>query len=1017
MDNWFDNIVENHYNANFGFKWKEFLVFNLNFDNDSVTADVSDGDEFFHVTINFRQFTVHEKDTLIGIAGKDDVRLDLIKGIVPDVLFDSNVNVFPSSAIDFIADCTCWDMGFLCNHEMAVLNRLNEIFKYNPFLIFSLRGLDLTNIDSFPPKKFEEIFNNSYDADLSFLLDAYLKDYIKNITLDLKDLIDNYDFKDKTDLKLPLDLNSYYQITNNSFKNSGDFVSAVKSSDNPVLDYAFDLIKNRQIIPEMFRLDDNHVYTRWIPEIPPNMDTDDLVKVNGKCISKTDQIIVFVSLIIDDLISVMLHEQREDYFQRDVFRLLVNSSLIDSDRKKSLVSDISRNLSVFNIKYDYIINVSNVDGEFVLEFETDKDSDKMRYTCHVRKLFNYFKLYWTLSEPLRLNNKQFMKYLNNVEPLLKNLNVRVNKSFDIYDTTFKIKLTLDNDEYLTANNLSSSSWMVDLGNCLVTTEEFQKLSIDDSGIIKINDDFYIADSVKFKSLQSDILFLPTNFESYELLQIALLGRYRNLKFDVGSQFRQLLEFSGFIEQPKSLNGQLRPYQITGYSWLIQNIKSGFGSILADDMGLGKTIQVLATILHLKENELMDKQVLIVAPTTLITNWTNEIEKFTDLTYSIYHGDEREFDPDADLILTSYGMVRADEGKFKNRNWFLCVIDEAQNIKNPNSKQTKAIKKIKADNRIALTGTPIENHLVDYWSIFDFTNKGYLNTLSQFKRDYNNPIVKKHDSRALANLKTITQPFILRRLKTDKNIIDDLPEKIVNDIYCDLTLKQSKLYGNLVETGLSELKGETGIKRKGNILKLITFLKQICNHPVQYLKKGNADVRDSAKLELLGELIANIMDAGEKVIIFTQYVEMGRIIEEVLLKMFNREVLFLHGALDRKTRENIINNFQNDKSYPILVATLKTGGVGLNLTGAQNVIHYDLWWNPAVENQATDRAYRIGQDKDVMVYRFITKGTLEEKIDLILKDKVNLADKTISGSETFITELTDDELKEMLELRL
>ena len=1013
MEKWFDNIIKNYYNENLGFEWQEYAVFDLSFNDDAVTATVSDKKDFYYVTLKFRQFSVHEKDKLKSIAGESEVKRDLIRGIVPDVLFNCGVNIFPSSSIDFIVDCNCWNIGLLCNEAVAVLNRLNYIFKNDPFLIFSLKGLDLSNIDMFPVKGFNDIFNNSYNGNLEFLLDDFLNDPIRILIDDLNILIEEYDFKAKSDnIQLPLNLNSNYQIIDNSFKKDGDFVSFLKSSKNPILDFTFDLIKNHEIVPEIFTIDDERIYTRWIPSGNIDVDiSDELVRINGDNISKSDEIIVFVSLIVDDLLSLLF--KNGDYDDA-VFKLLYKSSIIDCERKKSLVSAISRNLSIFTVKYDYQINISDMGDEFVLDFKADDDLDKLRYTYHIRKLFNHFKFYWTLSEPLILNSRQFMKYLKKIEVHLKDLNVNVKRSFELYDTSFKIQLTLNDVGFLTLSNISSSNWMIDLGNCLMSTDEFQKLDIDDSGIVKINNAFYIVDPVKFKSLKSDIMFLPTNFESYELLQIALLGRYCNLKFDVGNQFRQLLDFQGKLPQPGGLKGTLRPYQIVGYSWLVQNIKSGFGSILADDMGLGKTVQVLSAILHLKEYGLLDRQVLIIAPTTLITNWISEIDKFTDLTYSVYHGGEREFDDDADLILTSYGMVRSDEAKFKKKSWFLCVIDEAQNIKNPNTKQTRAIKNIKADNRIALTGTPIENRLLDYWSIFDFTNTGYLKSRTEFKREY---VGKNLNTRALDNLKIITKPFILRRLKTDKNIIDDLPEKIVNDVYCDLTDKQLKLYGELVGNGLNSLEEDNSIKRKGQILKLITHLKQICNHPAQYLKKGSVNVADSSKLELLIDIMANILDAEEKVIVFTQYVEMGNIITEVCLKKFNREVLFLHGSLKREEREKIINNFQKSKSYPILIATLKTGGVGLNLTRAQNVIHYDLWWNPAVENQATDRAYRIGQDKDVMVYRFITKGTLEEKIDLILKNKLELADRTINSNETFITELSNDELKEILELRL
>ena len=1019
MDNWFDNIVKNNYNSALGFRWRRYGVFDLEFEDDRVTATVSDGEEFYHVGITFRQFSVPEKDRLKSVAERPEVKLDLLSGTVPDELFNSGVNVFPSSAIDLIVDCDCWSTGMLCNEAFAVLNRLNTIFEYNPFLIFSLRGFDLKNIDLFPVKDFADIFNATYNTSLFFLLDDYLYDCIVQLWDDLNYLIDDYHFKEKSEkLKLPLDIDLNYQITNNKFKNKGDFTSLLKSSENPLLDCAFDLIRNHEIVPEIFRIGDGMVYTRWIPSVPVSLDvSQNLVTVNGKAISKADEIRVFISLILEDLIGLVIEREDDDYFEMDLFQLLFKSTCLDSQRKKSLASDISRNLSIFNMKYEYQITISDTDEGFRFDFSADENPDCLRYAVHIRKLFNYYKLYWTLNEPLTLDSKHYMKYLKKVEGCLDDLNVTVSRSFELYEARFRIKLTLDDSDFLTLDNISSSDWMIDLGNRLISTEEFQKLQADDSGIVKIRGDYYRIDPVKFSSLKSDIMFLPRNFESYELLQIALLGRYRNLKFDVGDQFKNLLDFNAKLTPPKGLKGELRPYQVTGYSWLVQNVRSGFGSILADDMGLGKTVQVLAAIMHMKETGMMDNQALIVVPTTLIANWQAEIEKFTDLTYSVYHGDVRSVNTKSDVILTSYGMIRRDASKFKRRQWFLCVLDEAQNIKNPKTKQTKAVKSLKATNRIALTGTPIENRLLDYWSIFDFTNPGYLNNISRFRKDYVLPVTKNPKSRVLDDLKIITKPFIMRRLKTDRDIIDDLPDKNVNDIYCTLTPGQSKLYDELVATGLTEIKGEDGIKRKGNILKLITSLKQVCNHPVQYLKKGEVKSEDSSKLELLAEIIENILEVDEKAIIFTQYLEMGKIIEEVLLKKFNREVLFLHGSLNRQAREKIIDNFQNDKSYPILIATLKTGGVGLNLTGASNVIHYDLWWNPAVENQATDRAYRIGQKKDVMVYRFITKGTLEEKIDLILKDKLELFDRTIAKSETFITELSDEELKEMLELRL
>lgn len=486
------------------------------------------------------------------------------------------------------------------------------------------------------------------------------------------------------------------------------------------------------------------------------------------------------------------------------------------------------------------------------------------------------------------------------------------------------------------------------------------------------------------------------------------------------KFKKLIDNSKAYEVPKSLTGELRPYQKIGYSWLVQNVKYNFGCILADDMGLGKTLQILSAILHFKEvNSLENKSSLIIVPPTLLSNWENEIKKFTpELTYYIYHGTNRTFPlEEYDLILTSYGVIRLDLDIFQDKTWFICVIDEAQNIKNPNTQQTKAIKSIKAENKVALTGTPIENKLTDYWSIFDFVNKGYLSSLDNFKANYVMRIERLEETKTLEKFKTITKPFVLRRLKTDDNIKEELPDKIINDIYCSLTKKQIRLYNAIMEGIFEDLEGKTDIERRGIILNIITGLKQVCNHPSQFLKSDNPKINESGKMELLITILENILDVDEKVIIFTQYAQMGKIIEQLVSKKLKTNVLFLHGSLTQQKKAEVISNFQENKEFKILVATLKTGGVGLNLTAAQNVIHYDLWWNPAIENQATDRVHRIGQKSDVMVYRFITKGTLEEVIDQMSKNKLNLAEKAISNDETFITEMTNEELKEALTLRL
>ena len=384
---------------------------------------------------------------------------------------------------------------------------------------------------------------------------------------------------------------------------------------------------------------------------------------------------------------------------------------------------------------------------------------------------------------------------------------------------------------------------------------------------------------------------------------------------------------------------------------------------------------------------------------------------------VYHGANRDLKPlkAADILITTYGVARGEVAKLNKEKWLLLAIDEAQNIKNPGTAQTKAIKKIKAAVKIAMSGTPVENRLSEYWSIFDFTNKGYLNSLSNFKKDFAKPIEAERDQQQLDHFRKITEPFILRRLKSDKSIIKDLPEKIEKDQFCSLTKEQTAIYQNVVETTMESVQKAKGINRKGLILKLITALKQVCNHPKQFLKKGNSDASLSGKAALLFDIIRETLDNGEKSLIFTQYREMGDLLVEILGKEFQLEIPFLHGGVSRKGRDDMVEDFQNNRSTPIMILSLKAGGTGLNLTKASNVIHYDLWWNPAVEAQATDRAYRIGQQNNVMVHRFITQGTFEEKINKLLQSKKELANLTVSTGEKWIGEFSDNELKELVSL--
>ncbi|NHJ33046.1 MAG: DEAD/DEAH box helicase, partial [Asgard group archaeon] len=405
----------------------------------------------------------------------------------------------------------------------------------------------------------------------------------------------------------------------------------------------------------------------------------------------------------------------------------------------------------------------------------------------------------------------------------------------------------------------------------------------------------------------------------------------------------------------------------------------------------------------------------------------EIQRFApSLATMIHHGPKRILDnrfigtaSGYDLIITTYQLAQRDFDILTQINWSTIVIDEAQNIKNPKTKQSRKIKKLNSNYRIALTGTPIENRLTELWSILDFLNPGYLGSLRKFKESYVNPIENKQNSQILNQLAKLVQPFILRRLKTDPAIIEDLPEKSEFKVYCSMTEEQCILYEAVVKDLIKRLSVAQGISRKGLILGALTKLKQICNHPVQFMHEESIDLKDrSGKLNRLKEMLTEVLDNNEKALIFTQYAELGQLLKDYLQEVLSEEVLLLFGGTPQKEREELIKRFQNQAecSPNVFILSIKAGGVGLNLTAANHVFHFDRWWNPSVENQATDRAFRIGQEKNVFVHKFISVGTLEENIDRLIEQKKELADSVIGTGESWLTEMSTEQLREILSLR-
>ncbi len=575
-----------------------------------------------------------------------------------------------------------------------------------------------------------------------------------------------------------------------------------------------------------------------------------------------------------------------------------------------------------------------------------------------------------------------------------------------------------------------------IGEKTISKKEFESLLEQRSPIVRVNGewialqpaDVRAAQEVLNKSNESielsveDALRLSTG-DTKTIAKLPVVGfKATGVLEELINNLNNNQEIEA-IATPESFKGQLRPYQKRGVSWLSFLEKWGLGACLADDMGLGKTIQTIAFILNLKEKDLLTKPILLVCPTSVLNNWEREVKKFAPILATIiHHGDKRnkgkkfaKLVKNKDLVITSYSLIYRDEKSLLELEWQGIILDEAQNIKNPQAKQSQAARKLPADFRIALTGTPVENKLSELWSILDFLNPGFLGNRQFFQRRFAIPIEKYGDKDSLATLRSLVQPFILRRLKTDKTIIQDLPEKQEMNVFCGLSSEQAKLYQKLVDDSLKKIEESEGIQRHGLILTLLLKLKQLCNHPAQLLKEKKLEKSDrSGKLLRLEEMLEEIISEGDRALIFTQFSEWGKLLKPYLERKLDKEVLFLYGATRRKQRQEMVDRFQNDPNAPyIFILSLKAGGTGLNLTRANHVFHVDRWWNPAVENQATDRVFRIGQKRNVQVHKFVCTGTLEEKINDIIESKKQLAEQTVDSGEQWLTKLDTDRLRNLL----
>ncbi|MFZ4574681.1 MAG: DEAD/DEAH box helicase [Phycisphaerales bacterium] len=681
------------------------------------------------------------------------------------------------------------------------------------------------------------------------------------------------------------------------------------------------------------------------------------------------------------------------------------------------------------------------------------------------------------SEPtkLELNTKQAYEFLREVRPILLEQGFGV-QSPDWWDTPaarLGARLRLDSPDgqltELIPPGMSSAAspklgvgalvkyrWEISLGDATLTLAEFEQLASRKVPLVRVNGRWV---EIRPEDVQAAIKFIRENpggeIKLAEALKLAFNTDLRQTGIGVvGVEATGWLhaflnsESAGQvlkeIQPPKHFRGTLRPYQIRGVSWLVFQERLGFGVCLADDMGLGKTVQLLALLAWEREGmEAHEPDVvnpdpaaprvaptLLVVPMSVVGNWIHETARFCPhIKLLVHHGNTRlqndEFIARAvasDLVITTYALAHRDRELLAKVQWGRVVLDEAQYVKNAVSKQSQAVRLLQAGHRVALTGTPVENRLTELWSIMDFLNPGYLGTAAGFRQKFAVSIERYHDRARADQLRGLVRPFVLRRLKSDPTVVADLPEKLESKEFSHLTGEQASLYESCVRRMLGEVETVEGIRRRGLVLAALVRLKQICNHPALLLKEGKnspgpIDPSRSGKCIRLLEMLDEVVAEGDQALVFTQFREMGDILVPMLQHQLKKTVLFLHGGTTQTQRQALVEQFQKaDGTSPILVLSLRAGGVGLNLTAATHVFHFDRWWNPAVENQATDRAYRIGQTRTVQVHKFVVRGTLEERIDQMIESKTELAENIIGAGENWLADLNTDQLREILTLR-
>lgn len=656
----------------------------------------------------------------------------------------------------------------------------------------------------------------------------------------------------------------------------------------------------------------------------------------------------------------------------------------------------------------------------------------------------------------RLNTEEAYRFLREIGPRLEELEFTVELPAWWRDAESSLGLRLEVDTkdeapgvrpgfgLLASTELLHFSWSVAVGEETLSLEEFYDLAKSRAPLVPVRGRWL---ELNPKRIEATFAFLEAqnsrrSMRFVDVLRLGLgvdapEGGLPVVSFSARGWLGRLLSSDThdveLVKEPGGFHGTLRPYQREGLSWLHFHGSLGIGACLADDMGLGKTVQLLALLVLERERRqpLSDRPTLLIVPMSIVANWEREAERFApSLRVYVHHGAQRLSGEafrnqieNADLVITTYSLAFRDEGLLSSVSWGRIALDEAQNIKNLETKQTRSVRRLAQRqsakepgcSRVALTGTPLENHLEELWSIFDFLNPGFLGSVQEFRERFAVPIERYRDRDASTRLSRVLQPFILRRLKNDPRIAHDLPEKLEMDVVLSLTKEQAVLYQSVLDDMLPQVSSSAGMHRKGLVLATITKLKQICDHPALFLRDGDPLDGRSHKVTHLEQLLETLLAEGDKTLVFTQFVQMGQLLKPYLERRFGVDVLFLHGGLTRKAREALVQQFQQRSGPPIFILSLRAGGFGLNLTEANQVIHLDQWWNPAVEEQATDRVHRIGQERRVQVRRLICKGTLEERISELLQRKRDLVEQVVRSTKNFVTQMSNEELRDLLKL--